>query len=626
MAEAPFLVARNLSKAFHDQALFTDISFSLHPGDKVALIARNGAGKTTLIRALAGLEALDQGELEFNRQIRIGYVFQNPELNPEHSIKEAVMDSELPALKALKHYELALARDNPEDLEQAFADMDQHHAWDLHQELQRMLSVLKLDHLHQPVSQLSGGQQRRIALARALLEQPDLLILDEPTNHLDLDMIEWLENYLSRSRQTLLMVTHDRYFLESVCNRILELEQQKLFEYPGNFSIYLENKAARAESNAREREADLNMYRKELAWVRKQPRARGTKSKSRVEAFDNLDDKLAAGQDDKSLQMDIQMQRLGKKILEIEHLSKAFGSQVLFNDFSHTFSRGNRIGIIGRNGTGKSTFLNIISGLEAADSGDFVWGETVKTAYYRQQGMALDDKMRVIEVVRDVAEFLPLKKGKILTAAQLLERFLFNAAAQYRQIGTLSGGEKRRLYLLTLLMQNPNFLILDEPTNDLDIQTIQILEDFLLEYPGCLLIVSHDRYLMDKIVDHLFIFKGDGELIFYPGTYSRYWQEEQEALKEKNKPVAKPPEKKAPKTQAKKLTWNEEREFEGLEAKIEQLQTHKAALEKTLANSAQLDAGELTRRSKEYGQSQEDLESAEIRWLELAEKKEAMQQ
>lgn len=623
MAETPYLVVRNLSKAFHDQVLFAEISFALHPGDKVALVARNGSGKTTLIRALAGLEPVDQGEIEFNRQIRVGYVFQNPELNPEHSVHQAVMDSQLPALQALQAYENALHDNDETRLQAAFARMEALHAWDLHQEMQRLLSMLQLDGLEQKVAQLSGGQRRRIALARALLEQPDLLILDEPTNHLDLDMIEWLENYLSRSRQTLLMVTHDRYFLEAVCNRILELDGQALSEYPGNFSLYLERKAERAEQTAREREAAVNLYRKELAWVRKQPRARGTKSKARVEAFDELASELSAGGSTQDMQMEIQMQRLGKKILEIEDLGKAFGQRVLFQDFSHVFSRGDRIGIIGRNGTGKSTFLNILAGQEKADSGEFVWGETVKTAYYRQEGLQLKENLRVLELVREVAEYLPLKKGKILTASQLLERFLFEPAAQHRLVSTLSGGEQRRLYLLTLLMRNPNFLILDEPSNDLDIQTIQILEAFLLEYPGCLLVVSHDRYLMDKIVDHLFIFDGQGAIRYYPGSYSDYWLNEQEAAKANTSKAEKTVERS--KSPPRKLSWKEEREMEALERQIETLQARKGELETLLAQPEALDPQALQTQSEQYGQIQDELDAAELRWLELAEKQEALQ-
>ncbi|HEY9839290.1 MAG TPA: ABC-F family ATP-binding cassette domain-containing protein [Candidatus Obscuribacterales bacterium] len=626
MADPPFLTVRNLSKRYDEQALFEDISFSLHPGDKVALVARNGSGKTTLIKALAGLEPADSGEIEMSSKIRIGFVFQDPVLNPDHSVREAILDSTLPQLQAIARFEAA-GHDQAAQLA-AYAEMEKLHAWDLQQELQRVMSQLRLDQLTQPVRHLSGGQQRRIALARALLEKPDLLVLDEPTNHLDLDMIEWLENLLTRSQQTLFMVTHDRYFLEAVCNSILELEAGSLSRYPGNFASYLEAKAARAEQGTREREAELNLYRKELAWVRKQPRARGTKSRARVDAFTALEDKLDGYADAAGLQMEIQMQRLGTKILEIEHLQKAFGPQPILNDFSHTFSRGDRIGIIGRNGTGKSTFLNILTGREPFDSGSLEWGETVRPAYYRQQGIQLENEKRVLEVVRDVAEYIPLKKGKILTAAKLLERFLFSSAAQHRFVSTLSGGEKRRLYLLTLLMANPNFLILDEPTNDLDLQTIQVLEDFLLDYPGCLLVVSHDRYLMDKLVDHLFVFEGQGEVLYYPNTYSEYWLDQQEAERaeraQRSAQKAKTAEAQAkPRDSVRKLSFKEQRELESLDKDIEQLTAEKAELSASLAMPDQLGAGTLTQLSARFGEVENLLEAKELRWLELAEIAEA---
>lgn len=624
MAEPPYLNVRNLSKRYDDKILFEDINFSLHPGDKVALLARNGSGKTTLIKALAGIEQADSGEVELSKQIRTGFVFQEPALNPDHSVHQAVLDSNLPALQAIARFEAAATE--AEQLA-AYSDMEKHHAWDLQQEMQRILSQLRLDQLKQPVKHLSGGQQRRIALARALLEKPDLLILDEPTNHLDLDMIEWLEQLLTRSQQTLFMVTHDRYFLESVCSSILELEAGKMYRYQGNFASYLEAKAARTEQSEREREADQNMYRKELVWVRKQPRARGTKSKARVEAFEALEDKLSDYNDAQTLEMDIQMQRLGSKILEIEHLSKAFGEHQVIQDFSHTFSRGDRIGIIGRNGTGKSTFLNLITGLSEPSAGHFEWGETVKVAYYRQQGIQLKEAQRVIEVVQDIAEYIPLKNGKTLSASKLLERFLFNSSAQYRYVSTLSGGEKRRLYLLTLLMANPNFLILDEPTNDLDIQTIQVLEGFLLEYPGCLLVVSHDRYLMDKLMDHLLIFEGQGQIRYYPGTYSEYWLDQLEAQKAQRSEKAAekaqqaPPEK--PRHSQRKLSFKEQHELKQLEAEIEKLSLEKDELAAQLAAPEQLGAGGLTRVSARFGDLEALLETKELRWLELAEIQEA---
>lgn len=624
MAEPPYLAVRGLSKRFDEKVLFEDISFSLHPGDKVALVARNGSGKTTLIKALAGLEPADSGDIELSTKIRIGFVYQDPKLNPEHTVRQAVLDSDQPGLQALARYEAAQASHDSAELEQAFAEMERLHAWDLQQELNRALSQLRLDQLPQKAGQLSGGQQRRIALARALLEKPDLLILDEPTNHLDLDMIEWLEGVLSRSQQTLFMVTHDRYFLEAVCSQILELEQGSLYRYSGNFSLYLEQKAARSEHMAREREADQNLYYKELAWVRKQPRARGTKSKARTEAFEELDEKLHAAAEQQSLQMEIQMQRLGTKILEIEHLKKSYGDHCIIQDFSHAFTRGDRIGVIGRNGTGKTTFLNVIAGLEKPDSGMIEWGETVKVAYYRQQGIQLQNEQRVLEVVQDVAEYIPLKKGGTMTASKLLERFLFPGSAQYRYVSSLSGGEKRRLYLLTLIMQNPNFLILDEPTNDLDLQTIQVLEDFLGDFKGCLLVVSHDRYLMDKLVDHLLIFEGQGAMRYYPGTYTDYWQLQQEAgraakAEKSAEKAAKSAEVSRPRNAVRKLSYKEQREFSALETEIEKLTAEKDDISAQLASPDNMGAGTLTKLSARFGEVETLLEEKELRWLELAE-------
>lgn len=632
MALPPYLRLTDLEKAYHDKVLFQQLSFSIHPGDKIALVASNGSGKTTLIRAIAGIEPADAGDIYIASGIRVGYVFQQPNLDPNLTVREAIMQADTPAMAALNRYEKAQQANDTEALTAALDAVEKHHAWDLQQAIQRMMTQLQLDGLTQPIQHLSGGQQRRIDLARALLEAPDLLILDEPTNHLDLDMIEWLEQYLAQGNQTLFMVTHDRYFLESVCSQIFELDRGQLHTYEGNYSDYLSARAQRALEAAKQRESALNLYRKELVWIRKQPRARGTKSKARVEAFDHLLEDLNASQPNtQQLEMEIQMQRLGGKILEIEGLSKSLGGRCLFEGVEHTFSAGDRIGIIGRNGTGKSTFLNVITGLEGADAGTVVWGETVKWAYYRQQGINLKDDQRILDVVKDVAEYLPLKKGKELSAAQLLERFLFPPESHFKYVSLLSGGEKRRLYLLTLLMTNPNFLILDEPTNDLDMQTIQVLEDFLSDFKGCLLVVSHDRYFMDKLVDYLFVFE-DQQVRYFPHSYSVYWETQQaqaqkqaqqqaEAKKTSSETASKPPRKK---DKPQKLTWKEERELEALEQTMDALQTQLKTLEAQLADSADLGAGSLQRLSQEYGDCQEKLEEAELRWLELEEKKEAL--
>lgn len=624
MALPPYLRLTHLQKSFHDKTLFQDLSFSIHPGDKIALVASNGSGKTTLIKAIAGLEPADGGEIYIASGIRIGYVFQQPQLDTELTVREAIMQADLPAMHALRNYEAAQQANDTEAMTAALDAVEKHNGWDLQQSIQRMMSQLQLDTLTQPVKHLSGGQQRRIDLARALLESPDLLILDEPTNHLDLDMIEWLEQYLAQGNQTLFMVTHDRYFLEAVCSQIFELDRGQLHTYTGNYTDYLTARAQRALEMAKQRETALNTYRKELVWIRKQPRARGTKSKARVEAFDHLLDELDASQPDtQGLEMEVKMQRLGGKILEIEGLSKSLGGKCLFREMEHTFNSGDRIGIIGRNGTGKTTFLNVITGLDTPDTGTVVWGETVKWAYYRQQGMKLKDDQRILDVVKDVAEYLPLKKGKLLSAAQLLERFLFPPETHFKYLSLLSGGEKRRLYLLTLLMTNPNFLILDEPTNDLDMQTIQVLEDFLSEFKGCLLVVSHDRYFMDKLINHLFVFENE-HVRYFPHSYSNYWEEKQKPEVSVSKASEAPRKSEQKKEKSQKLSWKEERELEQLETKIETLQTRLSKLEIELAQSATLDAGELQRLSTAYGECQEALGESEERWLALEEKKEAL--
>lgn len=626
MALPPYLRLTDVSKAYHDKVLFQEISFSIHPGDKIALVASNGSGKTTLIRAIAGSEPADAGEIYQASGIRVGYVFQQPQLDPDLTVKEAIMQADLPAMKALRAYEKAQLSQDTAALTAALDAVEKHHGWDVQQNMQRMMSQLQLDQLTQPIKHLSGGQQRRIDLARALLEAPDLLILDEPTNHLDLDMIEWLEQYLAQGNQTLFMVTHDRYFLESVCSQIFELDRGQLHTYVGNYSDYLTARAQRALEAAKQRESALNLYRKELVWIRKQPRARGTKSKARVEAFDHLIDELQASRPDtQHLEMEVNMQRLGGKILEIEGLSKQLGGRCLFQGVHHTFNKGDRIGIIGRNGTGKTTFLNLLTGFDTADTGTVTWGETVKWAYYRQQGMTLKDDQRILDVVKDVAEYLPLKKGKTLSAAQLLERFLFPPESHFKYVSLLSGGEKRRLYLLTLLMTNPNFLILDEPTNDLDMQTIQVLEDFLEAFKGCLLVVSHDRYFMDKLVDHLFVFENE-QVRYFPQSYSVYWEQQQAEQRQKATVNTVSSEAKTPrkKDKVQKLSWKEERELESLEQELETLQARLQELEAELADTRHLEAGGLQRLSQAYGDCQTALETAELRWLELEEKKEAL--
>ncbi|PIQ26054.1 ABC transporter [bacterium (Candidatus Blackallbacteria) CG17_big_fil_post_rev_8_21_14_2_50_48_46] len=616
-----YLRVDSLSKAYHDKVLFEDVAFSLSKGQRVALVARNGTGKTTLIRILAGEEPADKGRIEWARDIRVGFLPQEPRLNPEHTILEALYASERPELQAIQAYEKALQTHDSALIQKAYAEVDRLHAWDFQLKAQQILSRLKIDQLSQPVAVLSGGQKRRIALAQTLIDAPDFLILDEPTNHLDLEMMEWLEQYLTAQSMTLLMVTHDRYFLEAVCDEILELDRGQLYRVSGGFSDYLAQKYARLAREERETEVARNRYRRELVWFRKQPRARGTKSRARSEAFLALEEELNAGAPEKALELDILMPRLGTKILELHHLAKAFGPQVLLNDFSHTFSRGDRIGVVGPNGSGKSTFLNLITGEEDLDQGERVLGETVSLGYYRQQNMAFREDQRVIDAVKEIAEVLPVRGGGQITAAQMLERFLFPAPVHWRQISTLSGGEKRRLYLLTVLLSNPNFLILDEPTNDLDIATIEVLEDFLQDFQGNLLVVSHDRWFMDRLVDHLFVFEGRGLVRYFPGNYTDYWlaQQEQEKAQRLQAREEKPAERKPPRENKPRLSYKQQKEFEGLEQELEKLQQRKAELEQELANPGDLGAGSLQRLSAAFGEIEAEIESKEMRWLELAE-------
>jgi ABC transport system ATP-binding/permease protein len=616
-----YLRVDSLSKAYHDKLLFEDIAFSLSKGQRVALVARNGTGKTTLIRILAGEEPADKGRIEWARDIRVGFLSQEPNLNPEHTIRQALYASERPELQAIRVYEEALQSQDNAAIAKAYAEVEKLNAWDFQVKAQQILSQLKIDKLEQPVAVLSGGQKRRIALAQTLLDAPDFLILDEPTNHLDLDMMEWLEQYLTGQAMTLLMVTHDRYFLEAVCDEILELDQGQIFRVSGGFSDYLAQKYARLARESRETEVARNRYRRELVWFRKQPRARGTKARARSDAFLALQDELDSGPaPEAGLSLDILMPRLGGKNLELNNLSKAFGEQVLLKDFNHHFSKGDRIGVVGPNGSGKSTFLNLITGELPLDQGEVVCGETIKLAYYRQQNMAFREDQRVIEVVKEIAEVLPVRGGQI-TAAQMLERFLFPAPVHWRQVSTLSGGEKRRLYLLTVLLQNPNFLILDEPTNDLDIATIEVLEDFLQDFPGNLLVVSHDRWFMDRLVNHLFVFEGQGQVRYFPGNYTDYWlaQQELEKAQRQLEREEKPIERKPPRENKPRMSYKQQKEFEGLEKELEVLNQRKAELEQELANPLDLGAGSLQKLSTAFGEIEAEIESKELRWLELAE-------
>jgi ABC transport system ATP-binding/permease protein len=618
-----YLSVENLSKGYGDKTLFQNISFGLEKGQKVALIAKNGTGKTSLLRILAGKDTPDSGNYSFRKGLKISFLDQNPHFGEAQTIIEAVLNSDNPMIEAIKNYELALENHANEQLmNTALLQMDNLKAWDFELKIKQILTRLKVGELQRDLKILSGGQRKRIALAKVLIEDPDFLILDEPTNHLDLDMIEWLEEYLGNQQISLLMVTHDRYFLENVCNEILEMEGGNLYRYKGNYSYFLEKKEEREYNETQAVMNARNLMRKELDWIRRQPKARGTKAKYRIDAFQEL-----KKQADKNLKKDelglaMQMSRLGKKVIELEKVSKNYGDLKILDNFSYKFQPRERVGIVGNNGVGKSTFLNILTGEGSADRGEVIKGETVVFGYYNQEGIQLAEDKRVIEVVTEIAEVIQVGKQN-LTAANLLERFLFNHKQQYAYVSTLSGGERRRLYLLTILAKNPNFLILDEPTNDLDILTLQVLEDFLADYPGCLLIATHDRYFMDKLVEHLFVFEGQGKIRDFNGSYSEYRavKELEEEEGKSNNPQS--IEKNKPETRnskletKKKLSFKEQKEYETLETEIADLENRKGLITNEL--SGNLHHEDLLKKSQELEQIIQLIDEKTMRWLELAE-------
>ena len=613
-----YLAVNNLSKYYGDKLLFKDITFFIDKGQKVALIAKNGTGKSSLIKILQGLEPPENGDYKFHKDIKAGFLVQEPEFDDNKTVYETIMHAENPILMASLDYEHAL--EGKGDLQIAMNKMDELEAWDYEQQMKTILGKFLIFDLDQRVGTMSGGQKKRLALAILLLEQPDIFILDEPTNHLDMDMVEWLEEYLSKSNVTLLMITHDRYFLENICNEILELESGVLYKHKGNYSKYLENKELREENMRVNVEKAQNTFRKELEWMRRQPKARTVKAKSREDNFENVKEKATAKIQDKPVEMEVKMQRLGGKILELHNIHKEYDDKVLLDKFSHKFQRGERVGIVGRNGCGKSTLLNIIVGDEQFDKGNIVLGETVVFGYYNQKGLQLKEDKRVIEVIKDIAEFLPVGKGT-LSAAQLLERFLFPFEQQYNYVSTLSGGERRRLYLLTILMKNPNFLILDEPTNDLDILTLQVLEDFLMDFKGCLLIVSHDRYFLDKLTEHLFVFEGDGKVRDFLGNYNEYrlqLKDEARQLKSDEKNAAAQNTKTNIVTAKRKLTFKEQTEFKQLEKDIEKLTLEKLELTEKLSGGI-TDHKEIQKVSHRIDEIIKLLDKKETRWLELSE-------
>lgn len=611
-----YLTVNNLSKYYGDKLLFENITFFLDKGQKIALIAKNGTGKSSLIKILQGLEPAETGEYKFHKDIKVGFLIQEPDFDENKTVYQTIMHADNPTLKASLEYEHAL--DGIGNLDEAMQKMDELQAWDYEQQMKTILSKFLISDLDQIVKTMSGGQRKRLALAILLLENPDLLILDEPTNHLDLDMIEWLEETLSKQNITLLMITHDRYFLERICTEILEIDNGILYKHKGNYSKYLENKELREENQRINVERAQNTFRKELEWMRRQPKARTTKAQSRVDNFENVKAAATAQAKDKAVEIELKMNRLGGKILELHNISKNYGSKILLDKFSHKFQRGERIGIVGKNGCGKSTLLNIITQQEKFDNGNLVLGETVVFGYYNQKGLQLKTDKKVIDVIKDIAEFLPVNKGTI-SASQLLERFLFIPSQQHNLVSTLSGGEKRRLYLLTILMKNPNFLILDEPTNDLDIMTLQVLEDFLMEFKGCLLIVSHDRYFLDKLTDHLFVFEGNGKVRGFLGNYNEYrlqLKEEQKQLAQLEKQNAEQVTKNTEK-QKHKLSFKEQQEFNQLEKDIDKLSNEKNTLSEKLTTIT--DYIEIEKTAKRIEEIIQSLDEKESRWLELSE-------
>ena len=619
-----YLSVENLTKSFGDRLLFADLTFGIDQGQKVAIVAKNGSGKTTLLRCLMDLEQIDSGRVVYRNDIRVAFMEQTENMDESQTILESIFDHDLPELKALKKYNEALIDNDQDKLNECYEELTELNAWDYEVRVNQILSVLKLTDSKRLIGSLSGGQKKRVALAKALLSDADFMILDEPTNHLDLDMIEWLESYLSTSKSTLLMVTHDRYFLEVVCDTIFELSDETLYQYKGNFSYYLEKKAEREEQTQATIDKARNTFRKELEWIRRQPKARTTKSKSRIDAFDDIKKTAHQRIDKDEIDIPIKMERLGTKILELHHMGKSFGETKILNDFSYHFKRKERVGIVGQNGAGKTTFLNLIQGKESLDKGKVVVGETIVFGYYSQELIQVDPDKRVIEVIKDIAEFIPLEKGKQLSAGQLLERFLFPRDAHYQYVHKLSGGEKRRLKLLTVLMSNPNFLILDEPTNDLDIFVMSVLEEYLQLFEGCLIVVSHDRYFMDKMVDHLFVFEGDGEIKDIIGNYTDYRKnQKQEARELKNAPVKEVEVKEEPKTvekpiEKRKLSFKEKQEYEQLPNEIERLEEKKEKLTLELSDASKSNQ-QIMELGNELAKIVAELEKKSDRWLELAE-------
>lgn len=614
------LQINNLTKSFGDLVLFENISFGMVEGQRLGLIAKNGTGKTTLLNILSGKEGYDSGNIVFRRDLRVGYLEQDPQYPAGLTVLEACFHHGNSTVELIKEYERCMETDGHPGLDELLVRMDHEKAWEYEQKAKQILSQLKIRNFDQKVEHLSGGQLKRVALANTLITEPDLLILDEPTNHLDLDMTEWLEEYLRRTNLSLLMVTHDRYFLDRVCSEIIEIDSRQVYQYKGNYSYYLEKRQERMEAKTAEIERANNLYRTELDWMRRMPQARAHKAKYRQDAFYEIEKVAKQRMNNDNVKLDVKASYIGSKIFEADHLYKSFGDLKILDDFSYIFARYEKMGIVGNNGTGKSTFIKILMGQVQPDSGTLDIGETVRFGYYSQDGLQFDEQMKVIDVVQDIAEVIELGNGKKLTASQFLQHFLFTPETQHSYVYKLSGGERRRLYLCTVLMRNPNFLVLDEPTNDLDIITLNVLEDYLKNFKGCVIVVSHDRYFMDKVVDHLLVFNGQGDIRDFPGNYSDY-RDWKEAKEQTEKEAVKPHEEKTARVrlnEKRKMSFKEKREFEQLEKEIAGLETEKAQIEEMLC-SGTLSVEELTEKSKRLPEVNDLIDEKTMRWLELSE-------
>jgi len=619
-----YISVENLTKTYGIVTLFEDISFNINEGDKIAIVAKNGSGKTTLLNILMGKDFADSGTVVVNKDIQVVLFDQEIHFENGQTITEFIMSLDSPPVQALKNYQKSLNSDDTEFIERAFIEMENQKAWGLENEMKQILSQLKITDLNAKMDNLSGGQIKRVALAKLLIEtrvehKHTLLIMDEPTNHLDVDMVEWLEQYLSRAMVTLLLVTHDRYFLDCVCDIIWEIEDKKLYVHHGAYAQYLENKSIREENLNATIDKANNLYRKELEWMRRQPKARTTKSKSRIEAFYETEKTAKIDTRKQELELDFGMKRLGKKILELRNINKKFGDKIILDNFSYQFQRGEKVGIIGKNGVGKSTLLNIIQGLETYDSGEIEVGETIKFGYFSQKGLTYKEDQRVIDFMKDIAEYYPLANGKSISASQFLKMFLFNEQTQYTTISNLSGGERRRLYLISVLFQNPNFLIFDEPTNDLDLPTLTVLESFLAQFQGCLIIVSHDRYFMDKIVDHLLIFEGEGKIKDFIGSFTEYRDQQAQSKNTKKSEPTKPTEEKQNKNtnSKRKLSFKEQKELENIEKEMPVLKEKQDEILEKLNNET--DYNIISELSQQLEETTSQLEAHEMRWLELQE-------